>query len=62
MTDLLVGGPVVHDVWVGDVVHDFPHCENVGRIPPQCGSQADGESTLARKGWHMGIPPAGGRN
>ena len=61
-TDLLGSVPVGHDVQVEDVGHDPPHWEGFGWITPQVGLQADGEATLARKGWCMGIPPSGGRN
>ena len=63
-TDLLGGGPVGHAVWVGEVGCDLLHWGGggVGRITSQGDPKAHGEATLARKGWRMGITPAGFRN
>ena len=47
--DLLGGGPVGHDVWVGDVGCDLLHWEGFGRITSQGDPKAHGEATLARK-------------
>ena len=42
--------------------NDTAHREGFGRIPPQDGPQADGETILDRKGKWMGVSPAGGSN
>ena len=60
--DLLGGGPVIHDLQIGDMGNDPLHSKGVGQIPPQGGPQADGEKNLENKVHHMGILPAGGRD
>ena len=59
---LLGGGPVGHAVWVRDVGCDLLHWEGFGWITSQGDPKAHGEATLARKGWRMGISPAGVHN
>ena len=54
------GGSGGHDLQVGDVGNDTTHQEDFRRIPPQVDPQADGETTLERTGWGMGVFPTGG--
>ena len=42
--------------------HVTVHWEGFGWITPQGGPEADGEATLEKMGWSMGIPPIGGRD
>ena len=49
-------------VQVGDVGDDTTHRKGVGRVPPQCGPQADWEATSAREGRHVDLPLSGGSN
>ena len=51
------GGSVL---WVRDVGDDTAHWDSYGQIPPQGGPQADGTTTLERKGRWVGVFPAGG--
>ena len=58
--DLRDGGSGGHALRVGDVGNDTTHWEGFGRITPQGVPQADGETTLDRMGWWMGVSPAVG--
>ena len=51
-----------HALWVGDVGNYTVHLEGLGRIPPQGGPQADGETTSERMGRWLVVSPAGGIN
>ena len=41
---------------------DAAHEEGVGRIPPQCGPQDDGEATTEVAVQRLGLTPDGGRD
>ena len=58
--DILGGGTVGIVVRVKDVGDNPTHWEDVGRIIPQGGPQADREATLDREGWFVDTPLTGG--
>ena len=53
-------GSGVHALRFGCFGNDTAHREGFGRIPPQDGPQADGETTSERKVKWMVVYPAGG--